>query len=324
MSRWKEYLNFDPIPPLALTENRALEYYIEKNLLVLNPGPIEKLWKLQDASKILKKQQEDGSWKYPAGKKELRSQENYSLLETYRQLGYLTELFGFNKSHPSIQKAAEYIFSFQTDEGDIRGIYGNQYSPNYTAAILELLIKVGYENINHVQDGLEWLLSIRQNDGGWAVPMRTKNAKYKDVVNSKEVIQPVRSKPFSYMITGVVLRAFANHLKYQTYPEVIVAAKLLLSKFFKSDNYPDRRDKSYWTKFTFPFWFTDLLSSLDSLFHLGFTIKEPQIKEALDWFKIQQQNNGNWNLKLLKGAKIQDYNLWFNYLICLTIKRYIN
>jgi hypothetical protein len=42
---------------------------------------------------------------------------------------------------PTIAKAAEYIFSNQMYEGDIRGILGNQYMPYYHGAILELLIK---------------------------------------------------------------------------------------------------------------------------------------------------------------------------------------
>ncbi len=322
MNRWKEYLNFDPIPFLESTKSSALHYFIEKDLLEVNPGPLKTLWESEHAYKIIKKQQEDGSWKYPGGKKDIRSPENYNLLETYRQLGFLTELFGFNKSHSSIQNAANYIFSFQTEEGDIRGIYGNQYSPNYTAAILELLIKTGYQEDHHIENGLQWLLSMRQNDGGWAVPIRTNNAKYKDVVNSKKVLQPNRTKPFSYMITGVVLRAFAAHSKYQNKSSVISAGKLLLSKFFESDNYPDRRDISYWTKFTFPFWFTDLLSALDSLYFIGFKNSHPQILKALDWFKNYQLEDGSWDLKLLKGAKIEDYKQWFNFLISRTFKRY--
>jgi hypothetical protein len=217
---------------------------------------------------------------------------------------------------------ANYIFSFQTDEGDIRGIYGNQYSPNYTAAILELLVKSGYQEDPHIEKGLQWLLSIRQNDGGWAVPIRTQNAKYKDVVNSKKVLQPDRTKPFSYMITGVVLRAFAIHPKYQNNSSVISAGKLLLSKFFENDNYPDRRDKSYWIKFTFPFWFTDLISVLDSLYFIGFKNSDSQIIKALDWFQNNQLEDGSWNVKMLKGAKIEDYAQWINFLISRTFKRY--
>lgn len=322
MKDWKSKLNFDPLPILLSTNSKALLYFVKKVLLD-EVGPIESLWKLEDVQKILNKQQENGSWKYP-GKRDIRSKENYNQLETYRQLGILVEIYGFNNTHLSLDKAAEFLFSFQTDQGDFRGIYGNQYSPNYSAGILELLIKSGYVNDKRIDKGLKWLLSVRQSDGGWAVPIRTHNAKYKDVVDSEEILQPNKPKPFSYMITGVVLRAFAAHPAFKKNQEIHLAAKLLLTKYFENDNYPDRRDKSYWTKFTFPFWFTDLLSSLDSLYHLGFTRKQPQIDKALDWFRSQQESNGNWNLKLLKGGKIKDYNLWINFLICKTFKRYFN
>ncbi len=258
------------------------------------------------------------------GKQNIRIQENYNQLETYRQLGLLVEIYRFKNTHPSIKKASEFLFTFQTSEGDFRGIYGTQYSPNYSAGIIELLIKLGYDKDKLVEKCLKWLLSMRQSDGGWCVPIRSNNAKWNDVAYSNHILQPKRDKPSSHMITGVVLRAFAAHPVYRYTPEVKAAAKLLLSQFFQNDKYPDRRDKSYWTKFTFPFWFTDLLSSLDSIYKLAFTKEHPQIQKALDWFKVQQQNNGSWNLKLLKGAKIKDYNLWIDYLICKTIKEYLH
>jgi hypothetical protein len=322
LSKWKEYLNYDPIPPLLLTNSKELQYVISKDILEKEVEDIDFLWKLDNAYKILKKQRENGAWKYPGGKKDIRTQENYNQLETYRQFGLLVELYKFNILHPSMKKAAEYLFSFQTDEGDFRGIYGTQYSPNYTAGIIELLIKAGYEKDQRTEKCLEWLFSKRQDDGGWVIPIQTYKIKWQDAVTSKEVLQPIKKKPFSCMVTGVVLRAFAAHSKYRKKSEVRVAGELLLSRFFKKDNYSGRGDKSYWTKFTFPFWFTDLLSSLDSLFYLGFTIKHPQIQKALDWFQSEQQSNGGWNLKLLKGAKIQDYKLWIAYLICMTFKRY--
>jgi hypothetical protein len=324
LDEWKNQLKFDPIPSLLLTKSNSLLYSIKKDLLEEDMGSIEQLWELSDAQRILKKQQKDGSWKYPGGKKDIRSRENYNQLETYRQLGFLVELYRFNNTHPSIKKAAEFLFSFQTEEGDFRGIYGTQYSPNYSAGILELLIKSGYENDFHVKNCLKWLLSIRQDDGGWDLPIRTNNAKWLDAVNSNKVLKPITHKPFSYMVTGVVLRAFAAHSKYRENSEIKHAGELLMSKFFNRDNYRERGDKSYWTKFTYPFWFTDLISSLDSLFYLGFTKGNTQIKKALDWFKSEQQEDGSWNLKLLKGAQIKDYRLWINYLICRTLKRYFN
>jgi len=324
MNEWISRLNFDPIPPLLETTNTALLYFIKTELLEENLGSLKEIWELEEAQKILKKQQNDGSWKYPSGKKDIRSQENYNQLETYRQLGFLVELYKFNNTHTSIKKAAEYLFSFQTVEGDFRGIYGTQYSPNYSAGILELLIKAGYENDRRTEKCLEWLLSIRQDDGGWVIPIRTYKIKWQDAVVSEEVLQPNTNKLFSYMVTGVVLRAFAAHFKYQKHPEVKLAGELLLSRFFERDNYPDRGDISYWTKFTFPFWFTDLLSSLDSLYFIGFNKEHPQIGRAFDWFVTKQESDGTWNLQLLKGAQIKDYKSWVNYIICRTFKRYFS
>lgn len=54
----------------------------------------------------------------------------------------------------------------KTAAGDLRGIYGSQYSPNYTAAILELLIGAGLGDDPRVRRALEWLLAMRQADGG--------------------------------------------------------------------------------------------------------------------------------------------------------------
>jgi hypothetical protein len=68
------------------------------------------------------------------------------------------------RAHPAVQRAAECLFSFQTDEGDFRGIYGTQYTPHYTAGIMELLIKAGYANDERIARGFAWLLSMRQRD----------------------------------------------------------------------------------------------------------------------------------------------------------------
>jgi len=50
--------------------------------------------------------------------------------------------FDFDKSHPSMKKGGKLFFSEQTKEGDFKGVYGNQNSPNSSAAILELLCRL--------------------------------------------------------------------------------------------------------------------------------------------------------------------------------------
>ena len=321
MEKIKEKLKHDPLTPLISSKNEPILYFTKRDLLEEEVKPIETLWILPSAIKIIKKQQEEGYWRYPAWKTKLDEPENYNLLETYRQLGFLVEKYGFTKEYNAIKKAAEYIFSCQTDEGDLRGFYGTQYSPNYTAAITELLIKAGYGNDHRVKRILEWLLSMRQEDGGWAIAMRTNNAKYLDVVNNPIAFEPNRKKPFSHMVTGIVLRAFAAHSKYRNYKAVKVAGEHLTSRFFKPDKYTDRRAVEYWTKVSFPFWWTDLVSSLDSLAYLGFTTSHPQIKLALETLRDKQSESGMWDLKLLKG-KDQNLSLWINLAICRIFKRY--
>lgn len=323
MKGWKHNLKFDPLPTLLSVENSAILYFVNRDLLEKEGEPVENLWAVPDVEKIFKKQQEDGSWKYPSSKNDIRTQENYNQIETFRQLGELIEKYGLNKKHHTIKKAAEFLFSFQTEDGDIRGIYGNQYSPNYTAAIMEILIKAGYTNDPRIEKGFKWLLSCRQDDGGWAIPIRTNNAKWVEVLNNNVPLEPIRQKPFSHMITGVVLRAFAAHPKFKNLEEAKIAGDLLASRFFKPDKYPDRRVVDFWFKVSFPFWFTDIISSLDILYYLGFTPDHPQVEITFKVLKKRQLENGLWDLKLLR-SKDKDLPYWIALVICRIFKNLFN
>jgi hypothetical protein len=322
MDDWRKQLRFDPFPALFSSESKVLHYFARRDLLDEKVESVESLWNLHEAERIVNRQQDDGTWEYPGGGKEhLRSKENYNQIETYRVLGQLVEKYGLHKGHPAIRRAADYLFSFQTEEGDFRGIYGNQYTPNYSAAIMELLIKAGYEEDVRIERGFRWLLSIRQSDGGWAIPSRTVGTKLVEGIMSADTIRPDLSKPFSHLVTGIVLRAFAAHEKYRKSSEVVTAGKLLASRFFKKDTYPDRQTPDFWTRFSYPFWFTDLLSSLDSLSLIGFSRDDQQIKKALEWLIAKHQENGVWNLSLLR-AKDKELSLWISLAICRVFKRF--
>ncbi len=318
---WISLFTFDPRPALLSSGNKAVAYFAARDLAGSTTDNIESIWDLPEAQKIVRKQQEDGSWKYPGGNQDIRSSENYDQIETYRNLGYLVECYGFDKTNPVIPKAADFLFRFQTKAGDIRGILGNQYAPYYTAAMIELLIKAGYSNDKRVEKAFKWLEAIRQNDGGWAIPLRTRNKKPDVIAMESATIEPDRSKPFSHLATGVVLRAYAAHEHYRTTPEAQAAGKLLLNNLFKKDNYTDRGTMEYWLRFTYPFWFTDLISAMDSLSLLGFKKDEPQIEKAVEWFLTQQQDNGLWKLKTLKNKSLFQTELWLSLAICRIVKR---
>ena len=321
MNKWLNVLKYNPIPSLLGSNNTAILLHAQRDLLEKNVL-IEDLWHLPEPQKILRGQKPNGSWLYPGGKENIRTRENYNQLETYRNLGILVEEFGFNRKHPAIQRTAEYLFTFQTEEGDFRGIYGNQYSPNYSAGIIELLIKAGYENDSRVEKVFTWLLSIRQKDGGWAIPFRTRNYKLEAISARPETIEPDATKSFSHLVTGIVLRAFAAHPMYRESKDAKQAGKLLLSNLFKKDYYPDRAAPEYWLRFSYPFWFTDLISAMDSLSLLGFSKEESQIEETLKWFVKHQQKDGLWELKILKGQNKDVLQLWLSLAIGRIFKRF--
>ena len=315
-------LKTNPIPTLLSCGNPAIEYFTRKDLLDEKIGPVTDLWQLPDVIKILKKQEKNGSWKYPGKiREDLRSREDYDQFETYKTLGMLVEKYGLNRDNDQIQKAAEYLFSCQTPEGDFRGIYGNQYVTTYSPAIMELLIKAGYDNDKRIMKGFEWLLSMRQEDGGWIIPFRTSCKNLKEALTADEPDSPDKTRPFSHLVTGMVLRAFAAHPEYRESEEARKAAELLVNRFFMSDKYPDRKDKKYWKRVSYPFLFTDIISTLDSLSFLGFNTENSHIQKGLDFLKKRQNNEGLFDLHIVRGSD-KDLKYWICLAICRLFKRY--
>jgi hypothetical protein len=322
LDKWLRKLRFNPLPPLMTAENQAIRYFAARDLASEKTGGVEDLWQLPQPKSIANRQLDNGAWRYPGGgSSRLRETEDYNQLETYRNLGELIEKYGMDKRHETVRKAASYLFSRQTDEGDFRGIYGTQYSPNYSAAIMELLIKAGHSSDSRIEKGFQWLLKTRQNDGGWAIPVRTAGFNFNTGILKAQTLKPDKTKPFSHLVTGIVLRAFAAHEKHRTSNAARTAGELVASRFFRRDAYPDRQNVDYWFRFSYPFWQTDLLSSLGSLSKIGFVADHPQVVKALAWFVQNQQENGEWRLKLVRGRD-KSLPLWISLAVCRVFKRF--
>lgn len=320
MTEWLAFLKYDPIPPLMTSQYEGVSYFANRDLLGMEVEPITAIWGLSGAQKIVKKQRADGSWKYPG--KGSSPETNYDLFQTIKMLRELVVKYEFNKQHPATNEAVEYLLNFQTDEGDIREFYGIQYSPNYTSIAIETIIEAGYADDPRVGQFFQWILSLRQDDGGWAIPIRTTKTSFTEAMKKTDPIMPITSKPSSSWVTDLVLRAFAAHPKYQKSKEAREIGTLLMSRFFKADKYPDRRKAEYWTTFTYPFWWGDLISSLNSLSLIGFAKETPEIKAGLDYFIDKQQSSGLWKEKGLMGRNDLAWFSWHSLAICRVFKRF--
>jgi hypothetical protein len=320
---WRARLAADPLPALLEWPDEALRFFVRRDLAGGAAGNVESLWALPDAVRLASKQRPDGAWDYPGKRAVPPTRQNYRLLETYRSLRMLVEMYGFTRAHPALQKAAEYVFSCQTTEGDIRGILGNQYAPYYHGAILELLIKAGYVEDAPVRAGLDWLLAMRQGDGGWMVPAQAVPPSQRTPAFwSGQPMPPDRARPHAHLSTGMALRAFAAHPLYRRRAEVLAAGRCLEERLFQADKYNDRRAPAYWLKFQFPFWWPNLLTALDTLSGLGFGRRQANIARGLAWFANHQATDGLWPTGYGAGSKAETNRRWVGLAVCRVLKRF--
>jgi hypothetical protein len=223
--------------------------------------------------------------------------------------------------------AAEYLFGFQTGEGDIRGFIANQYATYYTGEVLSLLIKTGYADDPRVETGMEWLLGMRQYDGGWTVPILThtfdRETGYRLTSTYMEPVEPDRTKPFSHNWTDMVLRAFAAHPVYCHSEEAWKAGELLKSRFFQPDVYNSYKEARYWIRFVF--WWPNLLTSMESLLLLGFSPDDPDIRKGLEWFLENQQEDGLWKCEYGRKSSAEKpvERAWLTLRICRMLKGFL-
>jgi hypothetical protein len=315
---WKERLRYDPLPDLLDSDDLALQFFVNRNLLGVTGLRSDGLLFCPEVRALVKKQRSDGAWRY-GGKRSIGC--DYEYLETYRNLAILVDKYGLGRKHAAIADACEFLLTLQDQEGDIRGVYSNQYSPNYSGAIAALLIKAGYARDPRISRLFDWLISVRQNDGGWAIPFRTAGVRTLREAMSSDPIPPVRSMPSSQWATGIVLRAFAAHPIWRKSEVTYQAADLLKSRFFHADAYTDRKAKGYWTKFSYPFWYTDLVSSLDTLSRLGYPPDEHNIDKAMTWMSSRQRLDGSFDLETLRNGD-RNASRWVAYAYCRSLCRF--
>lgn len=333
MTRWLAQLKFDPVPTLLSSGNKAIAYFTKRDLLEREVASLNSIWQLPEVQRTLRKQQPDGTWKYTGKKTVSYPKYHYPLLQTWKTFRLLVEQYEFTKKHHAVREAAEFLFSCQTERGDIRGMLANQYATYYTGAILAHLIRAGYEDDPRAKKGFRWLISMRQDDGGWAVPILThkfnRRTTHRLTSEYAEPVEPDRSKPFSHNCTDMVLRAFAAHRKYRMCKEARKAAELLKSRFFQPDVYTSYRAASYWVRFLF--WWPNLVTSLDILSLMGYSKDDPDIGKALNWLAENQLSNGLWRVTYVDGTKedpctrnerTRERQLWLTLTIARIFKRY--
>jgi len=304
--------------------NLPILYWLKKDILEV---PVEReyknLQKLASRIRILESQRENGGWCRKVYENNPRWEQTYYIVETLHNAFRLYD-YACTPDLEEIQKMVDFLFSTQTNEGDFRGAYFNEYAPTYHALTLEVLCLFGLDSDKRIQKGFRWLIRNRQEDGGWVIPYRTigkSELKKRYNLHAQMNIKPMKpdpSNPSSHLVTGMVLRAMAVSPTWQKNKDARKAGELMISRFFKPDYYEDRQAARYWEEITYPFWATDILSSLDSLARIGYTIEHPGMKKAFDWLLKLQDSNGFWKAGSKKST-LEDH-LWVTLSVLRVIK----
>ncbi|MBN1223026.1 MAG: terpene cyclase/mutase family protein [Candidatus Aminicenantes bacterium] len=306
--------------------NLPILYWMKKDILDVPTDREQKnLKKFAARIRILQSQRSNGGW----GKKKYegppRWEKTYYIVDTLKN-AFLLYNFGCTSEDKGVQKLIKFLYSTQTREGDFRGAYLNEYAPTYHALTLHVLCLFGQDNDPRTQKGFRWFMRHRQNDGGWVIPYRTIDKKelksrYNFEAQTKlNPVKPDKSQPSSHLVTGMVLRSLSASPTWRHRKETWKAGELLISRFFKSDKYEDRRNATYWKELTYPFWATDLLSSLDALSMIGFAPETKGIQRALEWLISQQKVQGYWEAAS-KRSGIEDH-LWVTLVMLRVLKRF--
>jgi len=306
--------------------NLPILFWMKKDILdVPVDREIKNLQKFASRIRILASQHPNGGWCRKKYEGHPNWEKTHYIVETLRNVSQLYN-YGCTIEDPGIQKAADFLFSIQTKEGDFRGAYLNEYSPTYHALTLEILCLLGFSDDKRIQRGFRWLTRFKQEDGGWVIPYRTikkeelkKRYTYEAQLDLSPIV-PDKTQPFSHLVTGMVLRALAASPSRRKSKEATTAGELLMTRFFKADKYEDRRGAHFWKELAFPLWATDILSSLDSLSQIGFKSDHEGIQPALNWLLRKQNSAGYWESGSLEKS-LED-RLWITLAVLRVIKKF--
>ena len=320
----------DALTALVASGNDAVMYFAQRDLKCEAVGSSAFLLDLPETRGLVRKQRPDGSWPGPPQKASTYPPGHSSLLGTFKAFRTLVERYRLDRTQASVEKAAECLLTFQTSCGDIRGFIANQYATYYTGYVLSLLTQAGYADDPRIERGMRWLLSMRQDDGGWVVPILTRHfdgkTMYRLTSTYAEPIEPDRSTPSSHNWTDMVLRAFATHPSYRQSTEARVAGELLKSQFFQPDAYSSYKSASYWTRFVH--WWPNLLTAMESLSLMGFSARDPDVTKGLQWFIENRQSDGLWNCTSESGVRPVSVRqsverVWISLRVCLMLRRFL-
>ena len=180
---WAALLLADPSPCLRLLVLRELLRRPQDDAEVLELRELREADPL--VADLLRLQAPDGSWMSIDLGRTASAGQVVATAQALMRFGYL----GFEREHPAVEHAAEYLFSQQREDGSWpltgmswpgrvdreREAEGYAMIPLQTAIPLRGLAACGYATDARAERAYEWLLAQRLEDGAWPTGLASGN-----------------------------------------------------------------------------------------------------------------------------------------------------
>jgi hypothetical protein len=263
--------------------------------------------------RILEKQSLKGYWEEQTNPYNPKYKSSYWQIMTLGQLGT-------DKSDKRVERACDYIFQFQLDDGGFSShtqataskeydwflkkerelplrdewikstVFEHQYSC-LTGNMAAALMRMGYADDPRVRKALEWLVKIQNKDGGWLCPYWRAHVKdthgcFDGTICPLEAFSEVPRKDLTKEMQQAIERG---------------AGFLLMHRLFRADHHDYKVINKSWLKLSFPWFYGyNILRGLDVLTKLGY-VNDERLDDAVEVLLQKRRQDGTW---ILEGAPI--------------------
>ena len=279
---WLKGLNGAPLPWLLEPENPSVRYWTLLDILDYSDDDPEvraaraAIPTFSPMAKLLAAQKREGYWV----KRDYYLPKNYG---TFWVLSVLADL-GLTAENEHVRRGCEFLFAHQRERGGfcrrrrVRGqgvVWDAQPEPCTHARIVRFLIQFGYGDDPRTRAAMNWLLTNQRDDSMWLCNRAGRHGCLRATLD--------------YLRAAVLNPETAAHPA--TARAAAVVCDLLMEPRMGRYHVGD-----LWTILEYPYFGYGVISALDTLARLGYTLEQPKVAVAMEYLLSRQLPNGTWPL----------------------------
>jgi hypothetical protein len=281
---WRHRLKADPTEWLLEMEVSPVRYWTLIDILDRPTDDMEvrstqaRIPAYPAVAELLATQEPDGYW----------GKQDYYLPRasrgTFWVLSVLGDL-GLTAEEEHVRRACDFMFTHQRENGTFcrrrrvpgQGVVWEMHTEPCThARIVRFLIQFGYAKDPRVLKAIDWLLPIQREDGMWFC----RGAEGRGCLRATiDVLRLAALDPQTAVQPGITLAAAA-------------VCDLLMEP--RMSRYHIGEAWGTWECLMYPYFGFSVISALDALARLGYTLEAPKIASAVEYLLSRQLRDGTW------------------------------